>query len=612
MALIFAALTLLAVCSLCVAFASLGNPLLRALKFQLPAHSDQFVLAVAVGLLTTEVLLFLIQPTGHIRLASWALTAFLGAVLIWQWKWIRTSLGDAFRRFTSGALLQKFLLTAVAAVLFLEFLISQAPLTGSDALNYHFTAQKDILLNGFHPLLSNSHSLLSGQQHLLILFGLALQGDRLALGFIFLGGLLTALALARLILRWASFTAALIFTLLFLLTPVVFWQISSSGAPDIFMAFLACVALIVLCQEQLPPTWQQAAVVGFLVGGIAGSKYTGCLIAVAFLLATALKFRSLVRLFPFVTAALLSGIWLYLRNFLWTGNPVFPFLGARLSPHLVTNFALADLTADTHHVSTLFTFAFFAAAQQNNPGLWDFFGPAVFALAPLVLLARGNRSMRIPLIVWSISGVLLFFASGLPRFLLPVFPVALACVAGGWDAARRQHWKIAVTVASFLLIVLTSAGAAGLATYSTAPLLAALGVISKTQYLEQFSFEYQVIEVVNGLLAAQDPKLRTLVFVRHMYYLEIPFLNGNPATSFEVDPSQLQTTAAWRDFFAKKSIGYVARSPDYPRSIAEPLLQMERDGDLVPIDHAVVESFSGKRQSATSTAITVVILKVKR
>jgi hypothetical protein len=123
-----------------------------------------------------------------------------------------------------------------------EFLASQAPLTGSDALHYHFTAQKQILEFGFHPFFSDSNSFLCGQHHVLILFGLALGSERLALGFIYLGGILTTASLACLASRWASEKLVLASSLLFLLSPVVFWQITSSGAPDIFMAFLACTA----------------------------------------------------------------------------------------------------------------------------------------------------------------------------------------------------------------------------------------------------------------------------------------------------------------------------------------------------------------------------------
>jgi hypothetical protein len=58
-----------------------------------------------------------------------------------------------------------------------------------------------------------------------------------------------------------------------------------------------------------------------------------------------------------------------------------------------------------------------------------------------------------------------------------------------------------------------------------------------------------------------------LSLVRHLYYLQIPCLNGDPATSFEVDPERLQTQEEWKQFFEKKNVGYVVRSPEYPAVI---------------------------------------------
>lgn len=159
---------------------------------------------------------------------------------------------------------------------------------------------------------------------------------------------------------------------------------------------------------------------------------------------------------------------------------------------------------------------------------------------------------------------------------------------------------------------MTLAGAAGLAIYSEKPILAAVGILDKTKYLEQTAQDYQAIEFVNRRLGGQQTKLRTLVFIRHLYYLDIPYLNGEPSTSFEVDPDRLQTTTAWKAFFQEKGIGYVVRFPEYPASIPEPLTQLEKDGDLVPLAQQDVQEFQGKRIEQLQAIIPVVSLKVKR
>jgi hypothetical protein len=341
-------------------------------------------------------------------------------------------------------------------------------------------------------------------------------------------------------------------------------------------------------------------------------------IAAAFFIAIAIEFRSLAQLFVFTSASLASGAWPYVRNLAWTGDPVFPFLSARLSPHLVTSYGMADLAsetgaASTHQLSQVIPFVFLAAVQKNNPGLWDFFGPTVLALAPLVLLVIQNtRAWRIPITVWFLSSLGIFFVSGLPRFLLPVFPMALSCGAAGLEAAFRQKWTIASRILAGLLIALAFACAGGLAIYSQRPVLAALGVLGKAKYLEQTSQDYEIVEAINRIVGDQRSHLKTLVFIRHRYYLDIPYVNGDPGSSFEVDPEQLRSTQEWKIFFEKKGIGYVVRSPEYPAAIAGPLREMERDGDLVPFAREEVQNFQGKRIEGVRTTIPVVLLKVNR
>jgi hypothetical protein len=133
-----------------------------------------------------------------------------------------------------------------------------------------------------------------------------------------------------------------------------------------------------------------------------------------------------------------------------------------------------------------------------------------------------------------------------------------------------------------LVVLMTVLGSAGLVLYSGRPVLAALGFVSKQKYLEENSQDYETVEAVNRLVGKQETHLRTLLFVRHLYYLDIPYLNGDPGTSFALDADHLQTAQEWKAFFFEKRIGYVVRSPQYPQVIAAPLEEMKKNGDLVP------------------------------
>jgi hypothetical protein len=618
MAIALGILTFIALCGFCLALACLGLWILRSLRLEMQTEGEHLLVAIAVGLVTTEILIFLIQLTQHVRQGCLAIVVLLCIPLLSEWNSVGGRCRRVFREAVPRSKVGSVLLLLIAMTLFVEFLISLAPLTGSDALQYHFTVPKIILEQGFHPIFSNSSSFLCGQHHLLILFGLALGSEKLALGFVFLGGVLTAASLACLASRLASQYIAAGVTLLFLLTPVVFWQMSSSGAPDIYMAFLASAALIVLGQSANAGNWKQALLAGFLVGGIAGAKYTGCVLAAAVALALIIEFRSGVGTLAFGLGALLGGIWPYLRNLVWTGNPVFPFLSGKLSPNLVTAYAMTSLARDTgassiHNPAQLLPFLFYAAMQPNNPGFWDFFGPTVFALAPLIFLAFQNtRAWRISAIVWFVANLGVFFVSGLPRYLLPVFPIALSCVAAGIDDSFQRKWRITSFISVGLIALMVLAGAAGLAVYSRKPIMAAVGLKSKVAYLEDTTQDYQVAQAVNRLLDRPASEGRTLVFLRHLYFLSVPYVNGDPGTSFEVDPEHLRTPQQWKAFFDKERIAYVARSPGYPSAVAASLEEMERNGDLLPFAQTTVENFQGKRIDQVRVTIPVVILKVHR
>jgi len=617
MALAQALLTALELLLFSLAFASFGNLILRALSSEFHSDGEHLLVAIALGIISTEILLFFAQITQHIRSGSFAIIVILCLTLVVEYRAVLRKARNTLSLLRPSSVALKAFRWAIILVLIVEFLISCAPLTGSDAQDYHFNAQKLFLERGFHPLFSNVHTFLCGQHHSLILFALALASERLALGFIFLAGLLTAATVYCLSCRWASPLLAAAMTLLFLLTPLVFWQISSSGSPDIFMAFFLSTALLVLVQSLDVFSWQRSLIIGILTGAVAGAKYTGCLIAAPVAIALFLEFRSLSAITPFLAGTLLGGVWTYLKNILWLGNPFFPFLASKSSPHLVTSFALDDLAMTVgqhqqHSLYKLFPFLLFAGSRQGfAPGFFEFYGPAVLAFAPLVVLGlKGTRQSRAVTLIWLLSGAAIFFTSGLARFMLPLFPLALAAVARGIQFSGAQRWKYVHIATSVLLGLMYLSGLAGLAVYGAKPIQAALGLQTRQAYLEVASPDYPLVSFVNRSLASSPNPGRALVFFRHTYYLQFPYLNGDPANSFEIDPARMTTAESWESFLRAHNIAFVVRSGGYPTSLAAPLLELEHRGVLVPYLGSEVQNLTGKRIEQSRIAVRLVILKV--
>jgi hypothetical protein len=146
--------------------------------------------------------------------------------------------------------------------------------------------------------------------------------------------------------------------------------------------------------------------------------------------------------------------------------------------------------------------------------------------------------------------------------------------------------------------------------YSREPLRTTLGMKDEAKYLEQWAPDYQVAEAVNRLLGNRAHDGKTLVFFRHIYYLRIPFVNGDPDSSWSANPDILRTPQQWKAFFSQERIRYVVKSPDYPSAIAAALEEMEKNGDLVPFAETVVQNISGMRIKGDRVPTHVWIFRV--
>jgi hypothetical protein len=280
--------------------------------------------------------------------------------------------------------LEQWLAAALLAVLTLEGLAALAPITGSDALHYHFTSQAFYLQYGFHANRSLLHGFFCGLGHQLILVGLAFRSDKLATGLLGLGGIAGALATLRLARQFISGAWSFAAALAFALTPVTFWQITSAGAPDVWMCALLPLAVLAVLLAARTQTLGACALAGILAGTCAGTKYTGITMAGALLLALAIETRSAQKCLVFFGSAFAVGCAPYLRNFIWTGDPVFPFLFVH---RLLTGNlnALAVLLKDTgasnpHPFTRVIRFPPFAITDYGY-ATWQFLGPLVLALA---------------------------------------------------------------------------------------------------------------------------------------------------------------------------------------------------------------------------------------
>jgi len=497
-----------------------------------------------------------------------------------------------------------------------EGLAAMAPLTGSDALHYHFTLPAQILREGFRANWFDPHSFFLGQSHQLILAGLAIGSERLALGLIFMGGAASALAIVLVARQWVSGVWPWLAAICFVLTPVVFWQITTSGAPDIWMALFTAVGVLAIHRTaQTEGSFPYVVFAGCCAGGLAGAKYTGLILAGALLCAFVIELRSVGKTVAFFLIALTTGIWPYLRNWRWTGNPVFPFLIERFGPHHVNQDVIRTILADTgaadaKSIWRVLQFPFFAAVEQSHLGFWQMLGPLVLCFAPLVVMAlKGTRTWRIALVVWILGTIGIGASSGMVRFTLPLLSIALAAAFASVAVLRDRGWKMAYVAASALVAAYCVFGFCGLLAYARPALAVAVGMNSRENYLRERAPDFYATEFVNERLAGEAVGRKVLIPFAHTYYLKHAFVNGKKEELWFLDSSS--AAADLYDFLRRNNIEWVLRGGDYPPNQRGLYLTLESQRKLVPCGSGVAQDFSGNRIGGDRSVQSLTMMCVK-
>ena len=599
-------------------FASLGSLILENAKLQFKGRAERLLVFLGVGVIAFNLIVSLGELLPKTRLGVCGSIAIAGVLGLVRLRRVLEDLQVVALGVLALAVVERWIALATIVVLFLEGFAAMAPLTGSDALHYHFAVPAVVLREGFRPDWFLTNSFLTGLFHQLILAGLALGSEKLALGWIFLGGAAAAIAAGHLARQWSRESCSFLTPILFLLTPVTFWQVTTAGAPDIWMAFLVLVGLFAIQCAKENPALPAVAVAGAIAGGVAGVKYTGLILAACLFAAFIVEVRRSRASMIFLLTALATGIWPYLRNWLWTSDPVFPFMIRHIAPERVNPTALAGMLASTgasaaHGLWQIVSFPFFAAVDRAHLGYWQLLGPLVLCFAPLILLVP----RRMPLwsaaaIVW-IGGTLgIGLGSGMARYALPLLPIALAAVMAGVSQLSVRRWRAVYFVAELSIAGSLLLGVGGLALYERSSWAVSAGLITRENYLRLKSPDYPKSEFLNYQLEGKSNTERILVFFGHLYYLRVPYLFGDPAESWPMDPDKLRSDEAWRLLFSRNHIRWVARGEDYPPLLREPLKRLETENVLVPLVSESIEDWSGNRIGGVRKTERITILSVAK
>ena len=450
-----AALGLAELCGLFLLSLGMGWRLLRVLRFPLAASAERALLAAALGLGALQFAPFACFALG-VGTAN-VLRGVMALLALALGKDCRDALRAVFpacRRLLACAGWRRIFLLALAALLIALLTLALRPVTDGDSLDYHLTLPLRLLRAGrwvFVPTVPYTN----WPAALEVLYTLPLSVNLASPIAIvpFLCGCLTLAALACYARRIAGgFTAAAAVCLLLLYdaqSSTGFWQQMGTGMVEVGTTLFTTLAIALLHRSSLEPDraaqWRRLSAV--FAGLAATTKLTGIWVIAALALVlvltaehspsagneeiSALRKRGRNAAFAGALryiglASLLVAPWL-MKTWVVTGNPLYPmfyrvFGGIEWTETGWETFQRGHMMWNTppNFLPTPKVLLLTHLA----------IGCAGLLLCLIALWRARNSVLRVPASAAAIFTACVCFANYfMPRFFMPVVPVALLCIA---------------------------------------------------------------------------------------------------------------------------------------------------------------------------------------
>lgn len=546
-----------AILSACFAF---GAALLARLRARPDGLAEEFPLAVALGMGALSLLML------GIGLLGW-LQAWVGIVLVCLLGFSGCRhLVRLARQLAAGlgavrgwrlSMIPLTLFFAAAGAMTLIGTLAPATEADYDGLFYHLAIPKLYLIHGrIHPLPWLSHSNFPFNLEMLYLLGLMLRDQALAKLFHFGCAWLTALALYAFGRRLWGPRAGSLAAALFVGMPLISWE-ATSAYNELAFALYAFLALVALGRglegERCRRGWLAASALlcGLALGTkmLAGTVLVFALLAIAWAWWTQRPRVALAGplLLYLMVAAAVAAPW-YLKSYLWTGNPVYPFCydvfgGRWWTPERAREYTAAqrEFGLGTGPLAffllpwnlTMHARWFFDLPQQLRPisiMIWVY-GPLLLAFLPtLISMGPVGGAGRGMLWFAFIYTAVWFLLSQNGRYLIPILPCLCAC--GGLAASRLldRRGLLASTAALALGLGLASGLYAAWGIAAPAARVA-VGRESPQQFLLASSGIYRMLKAVSRA-TPPDARLMVLGDEPRLFYLDRDYLLGNHAAIF--------------------------------------------------------------------------------
>jgi 4-amino-4-deoxy-L-arabinose transferase-like glycosyltransferase len=545
------------------------------------AEELPFAAAIGMGILS-----YLILAVGLLhQLRVWAALLLLAVLVLIGWREMLRLARHLPARLSALRVWRRRLLpiTIFLLALFLLTLIGALAPAGNsdyDSLVYHLAIPKAyVRAGGIHFVPWLSHSNFPFTLEMLYTLGLLLDGQLLAKLFHFGCGWLTVLAVFGFARRWWGSLAGWLGAAVLAAIPLVSWQMMTAYV-ELAFALYAFLALAALARARLEPEeakvesresrvettlesristlgryggwlWVAALMCGWALGVkmLGGAVLIFALAALLWgLRAAPDRRRSARHIVWFALIAIALAVPWYLKSYMWTGNPVYPFFYGLFDGRFWTADRARSYTEAQKAFGmgggslaflllpwnlTMHPHRFFDqpnVLQEFNVYVWVF-GPLLLALIPtLALTGRVGGAGRLALWFALLFAAAWFLLTHNGRYLIPILPGLSACA--GLAAARLLRQKRLVFLAAMLALILgLLAGLLPAALLAAPAARVAVGLESQAEYLAPRSRTYRVFKQVEQ---ATLPSARVMLLggEPRTFYLDRDCLLGDHAEIF--------------------------------------------------------------------------------
>jgi hypothetical protein len=570
-----------------LAGAGMGAQILRWIGIRLESAVDRLCFGAALGLGIAAYAVLALGLAG--RLTTPWLAGLVLAIAVIGAREAALLLRDASRDLVHWAAHERTAAdwAALALVLYcvtlalITVIPALAPPTDLDwdGLSYHLAAPKIYLRHHrIHFIAYDSHTNFPFTVEMLYALGLWWGDAGAAKLFHWASGWLTALAVAAWVNRylrrdgdlpaWAPPLAAA----LWMSIPLAAWE-AGTAYVDLGTALFQFLALAALPravgggETQANIRW--ALLAGILTGFALGTKATAMVqfgllgLALACVGARSGERRAWAPVVVFAAAAVVVGSPWYIKSYLWTNNPVYPFF-YNLFPRSVHWNPAFDEAYRHEQQSfgrpghTLFAIFrapwdlafhardFFITTQRTLKwDQWASLGPLAVGFGPMVLYTRRMDRRALALAGYALaSGLVWWFLSQQSRYLMPVFAaLAAAAVAAILAlpglALRRGAIGLAVVALAVGLYLAGQMAGVGWTVVS--------GSWSRAEFMNTYLPDlYSAAQFVNGLPA--DSRIALYQDTRGFYF-DRDYFWANPGQNDLVPYDRLRTGDELADFF---------------------------------------------------------------